>query len=109
MFLGLFGTPALLWRVLHSVGYTEPPRYLWSQEYVEGQPWFELQVTIPARTQAPQWQEWRAKFEGKSPWEAAQVAAIEVLGKICQLHGDELTTSVAGTFPQVDPSVIAWL
>jgi hypothetical protein len=46
-----FGTPALLWRVLHFVGYTELPRYFWTQEYVEGQPWYEVQVSIPARAQ----------------------------------------------------------
>jgi len=30
-FLTLFGTPTLLWRVLNSVGYVEPPRYVWSE------------------------------------------------------------------------------
>ena len=48
MFLGLFSTPALLWRVLHFVGYMEPPRYFGTQEYMERQPWYEVQVTIPA-------------------------------------------------------------
>ena len=52
-FLDVFVTPALLWRVLHFVGYMEPPRYFWMEEYLEGQPWFEVQLTIPARTQAP--------------------------------------------------------
>jgi len=54
-FIGLFGTPALLWRVLHSVGYMELPHYFWSHEYVEGQPWYKVQVTIVAHAQAPQW------------------------------------------------------
>ena len=36
-FLALFGTPTLLWRVLHSVRYAEPPRYFWSQVVTEGQ------------------------------------------------------------------------
>ena len=30
-FLHVFGTPTLLWRVLHSVGYAEPPHYTWKQ------------------------------------------------------------------------------
>ena len=34
--------------------------------------------------------------------------AFEVLSQICQQHGDELTGSVAGTFPRVDPSTIVW-
>ena len=83
-FIGLFGTPALLWRVLHSVGYTKPPHYFWPQEYVEGQPWYEVQVTIPVRAWAPQWQEWRAESEGKNPWEGAKVAVFEILSKIYQ-------------------------
>jgi hypothetical protein len=30
-FLNAFGTPTLLWRVLHLVGYAEPPRYTWKE------------------------------------------------------------------------------
>ena len=64
-------------------------------------------MTIPARAQAPQWQEWRAESKGKSPWEGAHVVAFEILSKICHQHGDELTASAGWTFPQVDPSVTA--
>ena len=78
-FLEMFGTPTLLWRVLHYAGYTEPPLYSWNEVYLEGQPWYEVQLTIPARTQAPLWQEWKAESEGKTPWEGAQVVAFEVL------------------------------
>ena len=46
--------------------------------------------------------------KGKTPWEAAQVVAFEVLSQICQQHGDELTGSAAGTFPRVDPSIAVW-
>jgi len=68
-----------------------------------------VQLTIPARTQGPLWQEWRAEFEGRTPWEGAQLVAFEVLSKICQQHGDELTGSVAYTFPQVDPTTSVWV
>ena len=34
--------------------------------------------------------------------------ALEVLSQICQQHGDELTSSAAGIFPRVDPSIIVW-
>ena len=77
-----------------------PPRYFWTEEYLEGQPWFEVQLTISARTHAPLWQEQRAEFEGRTPWEGAQVVAFEVLSKICEQHGNELIGSAAGTFPQ---------
>ena len=82
-FLEMFGTPALLWRVLHYAGYIKPPLYFWNEEYLEGQPWYEVQLTIHARTQAPLWQEWKAESEGRTPWEAAQVVAFEVLSQIC--------------------------
>ena len=82
-FLEIFGTPALLWRVLHFVGYTKPPRYFWNEGYIEGQTWYEVQLTIPARTQAPLWQEWKANSDGKTLWEATQVVAFEVLSQIC--------------------------
>ena len=84
------------------------PLYHWNEVYLEGQPWCEVWLTIPARTQAPFWQEWKAESEGRTPWEATQVVAFEVLSQICQQHGDELTDSAAGTFPRVDPSIAVW-
>ena len=67
-----------------------------------------MRLTILARTQAPFWQEWKAESEGKTPWEAAQVVAFEVLSRIYQQHGDALTDSAAGMFPRVDPSTAIW-
>ena len=63
----MFGTPALLWWVLHFVWYTKLPLYFWNQEYLEGQPWYEVQQTIHAHTQTPLWQEWEADSEGRTP------------------------------------------
>ena len=31
-----------------------------------------------------------------------------MLSQICQQHGDELTGSAVGIFPQVDPSIAVW-
>ena len=84
------------------------PLYHWNEEYLEGQSWYKVWLTIPARTQPPFWQEWKAESKGKTPWEAAQVVAFEVLSQICQLHGDELTGNAAGVFPRVDPSTTVW-
>jgi hypothetical protein len=107
-FLGLFGTPALLWRVLNFAGYMELPRYSWNQEDVEGYLWF-VAGDYSARAQVPQWQGWSAKFEGRTPWEGAQVIAFEILGKIYQQHGDELTNTAVGSFPQVNPAEAVWV
>ena len=52
-FLLMFGTPALLWRVLHYAGYYEPPLYYWNEVYLEGQPWYEVWLTIPAEPKHP--------------------------------------------------------
>ena len=90
------------------MGYMEPPRYFWTEEYLEGQPQFEVQLTIPTHTQAPLWQEWKVESEGRTPWEGDQVVAFEVLSKICQQHEDELTGSAASTFPRVDQSTAIW-
>ena len=68
-----------------------------------------MQLTIPARTQGPLWQEWRAESEGRTPWESAQVVAFEVLSKICQQHEDDLNGNAANTFPQVDPTTSVWV
>ena len=93
---------------MHYAGYTEPPLYSWNEVYLEGQPWYEAQLTIPAHTQAPLWQEWKAESKGKTPWEVAHVVAFEVLSQICQQHGDELTGSAIDTFPWVNPSTAVW-
>ena len=65
------------------MGYHEPPLYHWNEEYLEGHPWYEVRLNIPAHTQTPFWQEWKAESEGKTLWEATQVVAFEVLSQIC--------------------------
>ena len=52
-FLALFGTPTLLWRILHYVGYVEPPRYFWSKVVTEGQWWYDVRVIVPAHVDNP--------------------------------------------------------
>ena len=54
-FLAVFGTPTLLWRVLDSVGYAEPPCYFWREVVAEGQPWYDVRMTILAHADNPPW------------------------------------------------------
>ena len=95
----MFGTPTLLWRVLNSVGYAEPPRYFYREVAAEGQPWYDVRVTIPARVDNPQWQGWSMELDGQSPWKGAQVVASEVLSEIYQDIGDGLVNGPTRTFP----------
>ena len=103
-FLALFGTPTLLWRVLHSVGYAKLPRYFWSEVVTKGQWWYDMRVIVIARVDNPQWQGWSIELDGETPWEGPQVVAFEVLSEICQEFDDELVNGPIGSFPRVDAS-----
>jgi hypothetical protein len=83
-FLDMFGTPTLLWRVLSSMGYEEPPQYTWTEaEHAGSLPWVDVQITVPPCPNNPQWLGWIVECDGQTPWEGAQVAALEVLLEIC--------------------------
>jgi hypothetical protein len=45
---------------------------------------------------------------GQSPWEAAQVAALDVLMDIAQSFGDELVGGPTASIPQVAPTDAEW-
>jgi len=101
-FLDMFGTLTLLWRVLSSVGYEEPPQYSWGEaEHAGSLPWVDVQITVSPCPNNPQWLGWVVESDGQTPFEGAQVAALEVLLEICQDFGDELVNSRAGSFPRV--------
>jgi hypothetical protein len=101
----MFGTPTLLWRVLSYVGYEKPPKYTWKETENAGSlPWVDVQITVPTCPTNPQWVGWIVESNGQTPWEGAQVAALEVLLEICQDFGDELVHGPVGTFPRVNPT-----
>jgi len=104
-FLDMFGTPTLLWRVLSSVGYEEPPKYTWREvENAGSLPWVDVQIIVPACPNNLQWLGWIVESNEQTPWEGTQVAALEVLLEICQDFGDELVNGPIGTFPRVNPT-----
>lgn len=74
-----FGMPTLLWRVMQRFGYTERPVYRWISSTVYNAPWYHVTLAIPDMTEAPFWQSWRAVSDGSTPWEAGQVAALDIL------------------------------
>ena len=108
-FLHEFGTPTLLWRVLRTVGYTEPPQYSWwEMESTGGIQWFAVQGVVPPHGDKPAWTGWTCSSDGQTPWEAAQVAAQTILLDICQRCGDELTGGPAASIPSADPAAAEW-
>jgi len=108
-FLSEFGTPTLLWRVLQSVGYTEPPQYSWWEvDMIGGLQWFAVQGVVPPHGGRPAWTGWTYNSDGQTPWETAQVAAHAMLLNNCQRFGDELTGGPAASIPQADRAAAEW-
>jgi len=99
-FLHVFGTPTLLWTVLHSVGYTELPRYTWKQGEAEGgMLWYDVEVVVLPHANRPLWLGWSVEADGQTPWEGAQLAALEVLLDLCQEFGGKLINGLAESIP----------
>ena len=64
---------------------------------------------MPPHKNIPQWLGWSVEVDGQTPWEGAQVAALEVLIDIYQEFGDELVNGPAESIPRVAPSEAVWL
>ena len=71
--------------------------------------WYDDEVVVLPHANRPQWLGWSVKADGQTPWEGAQVAALEVLVDICQEFGDELINGPAESIPRVAPSEAVWL
>ena len=56
----------------------------------------------------PLWHGWSIETDWQSPWEAAQVATLDVLMDIAQSFGDELVGGPASSIPQVAPTETEW-
>ena len=56
----------------------------------------------------PLWHGWSTKSDEQSPWEATQVAALDVLMDIAQSFGDELVGGPAASIPRVAPTDAEW-
>jgi hypothetical protein len=64
-FLSEFGTPTLLWRVLQSVGYMEPPQYSWWEMDMQGGLcWFAVRGVVPRHDDKPAWSGWNCNADG---------------------------------------------
>ena len=92
------------------MGYAKPPCYTWKQVEAEGRSlWYDVEVVVPPHENRPQWLGWSVEVDGQTPWEGAQVAALEVIVDICQEFGDELVNGPAESIPRVAPLEAVWL
>ena len=103
-FLGEFGMPTLLWRVLNSVGYPEgkEPRYYWNREQLGDETLISVEAIVPARGDDPNWGGWFYESKGRTPEEAASRAAFAILREIMERFPQELAAAVAGVFLRGD-------
>jgi hypothetical protein len=91
--------------MLSSVGYTEAPRYTWTQsEPLEDIPWYEVVLVVPLHPTNPLWHGWHEESNGRSPWKAAQVTSLDMIMEIAQNFGDELAGGLAAPIPRIAPS-----
>ena len=56
----------------------------------------------------PLWRGWSTETDGQSPWEATQVAALDVIMDIAQSFVDELVGGSATSIPRVAPTDAEW-
>jgi hypothetical protein len=91
--------------MLSSVGYTEAPRYTWTQSKPLGDiSWYEVVLVLPLHPTNPLWRGWHAESDGCSPWKAAQVTALNFIMEFAQNFGDELVGGPAASIPCIAPS-----
>ena len=85
------------------------PRYTRVQTVPFGDvSWYNVTLVVPHDPTRPLWHGWSTESGGQSPWEDAQVAALDVLMDIAQSFRDELVGGPAASIPQVAPTDAEW-
>ena len=84
MFLGEFGMPTLLWRVLSYVGYPDgmEPRYFWTNEQLGEGLLVTVEAIVHPRGDGSEWTGWHYESTGRTTEEAADRAAFGILRDI---------------------------
>jgi hypothetical protein len=83
--------------------------YSWSESQLAEDGIAEMQITIPALGDAPDWTGWRLEFVGHTLAEGAEGAAFQVVLDIMRRFPTELAAALAGTFPMDDPREAIWV
>ena len=109
-FLGEFGMPTLLWRVLSYVGYPNgmEPRYFWTNEQLGEGLLVTMEAVVHPRDDGSEWTGWRYESTGRTAEEAADRAAFGTLRDIMDRFPQELVATLVGVFLRGNPSTDSW-
>jgi hypothetical protein len=103
--LHLEGFARILWDALRSSGYPTPPTYEAMETVQLGVPRCRVRVSVPLHPDHPQWADLSTDVVSVQLLETLEVAALGVLNSFCAQHPDEVSTSLVGLLPAVDPVV----
>jgi hypothetical protein len=73
-----------------------------------GVPRCRVQVSVPLHPNHPEWADLSTDVVSIQLLETLEVAALGVLNSFCDQHPDEVSTSLVGLLPTVDPKDPAW-
>jgi hypothetical protein len=73
-----------------------------------GVPRYLVQVCVPLHPDHPEWADLSTDVVSVQLLETLEVAALGVLNSFCAQHPDEVSTSLVGLLPAVDPEDPAW-
>jgi hypothetical protein len=74
-----------------------------------GVPRCRVQVSVPLHPDHPEWADLSTNVVRVQLLETLEVAALGVLNSFCTQHPDEVSTSLVGLLPAVDPEDPAWM
>jgi hypothetical protein len=73
-----------------------------------GVPRCRIRVTVPLQPDHPEWADLSTDVVSIQLMGTLEVAALGVLNSFCDQHPDEVSTSLVGLLPTVDPKDPAW-
>ena len=102
------GAPMMLWRLLQTFGYREPPTYVGKMFMDGGELWYHVHVAVPATPAFPAWEPWTVSAVGCEMHDTCGIAALTALTKFCTDHPQELEGTPLAFLPVEDPTNEVW-
>jgi hypothetical protein len=106
--LHLEGFARILWDALRSFGYPTPPTYEAMETSQLGVPRCRVRVSVPLHPDHLEWADLSTDVVSVQLLETLEVAALGELNSFCAQHPDEVSTSLVGLLPAVDPEDPSW-